>query len=114
MIEKGLLAFENEIETQLTNRKPNRQSNLTYYHQQTLKQLHTRNNIHICDSDKNLGPTTSNRVKFKEQVYDEHLYTNAYKRLTEEEATKTNNETKMMIRRLFHEKCGIAKAELLT
>jgi hypothetical protein len=29
MIEKGLLAFKNEIETQLTRRKQNRQSNLT-------------------------------------------------------------------------------------
>jgi ABC-type uncharacterized transport system ATPase subunit len=110
MIEKGLIAFKNEIETQLTRRKPNRQLNLTYYQQHALKQLHSRNDIHICDSDTNLGPTAVTTTKYKQQMYVEHLNTPAYKRLTEEDATKINDETKIMIRRLFNEKCGIAKA----
>jgi hypothetical protein len=111
MVEKGILAFEHEIEKQLENRIPNRQSNLTYYQQRALKELRSRVDIHVCDSDKNLGPTTSNKTQYMTQMYKEHLNTEAYRRLSEKEAVDINTETHKMIRKLFHEKCGLAKAE---
>jgi subtilase family serine protease len=110
MVEKGILTFANKIDKQLENRIPNRQSKLTYYQQRALKELRIRKDVHICESDKNLGPTASNKKQYKIQIYKEHLSTEAYRRLMEEEATNMNAETNKMIRNLFHEKRGLTKA----
>jgi hypothetical protein len=111
MVEKGILAFEHENKKQLENRIPNRQSNLTYYQQRALKELHVRADIHVCDSDNNLGLTASNKTQYMKQMYKEHLNTEAYRRLSEKEAVDVNTKTKKMIRKLFHAKCGLAKEE---
>jgi hypothetical protein len=113
MVEKGILAFENKIEKQMTGRAPNRQSNLTYFQQRSLKELRALEDIHIYDSYKNLGPSASNKTQYKHKMLTEHLNTAAYERLTEEEASAINMENKRLIREIFHNKCGLAKAEII-
>jgi hypothetical protein len=112
MVEKGILAFEHEIEKQMKNRVPNRQSNLTYFQQRALKELRAKDDIHICNSEKNLKPSASNKTQYKLHMYAEHLNTEAYERLMEEEASAMNMETKRLIRHMFHKKCGHSKAEI--
>jgi hypothetical protein len=43
----------------------------------------------------------------QKQIYVQHTNTEAYKELTEDEATEMNVETKRLIRKIFNEKCGL-------
>jgi hypothetical protein len=62
--------------------------------------------------DKNIGPAAiGKQVNFK-QVYEEHLTSNTYFRLNKKECKEFNNETIIKVKCLFHEKCGLPKAEL--
>jgi hypothetical protein len=54
------------------------QTNLTHYQPHALKKLPQREDIHFCDSDKNLGPAAGNGTNYKSQVFAEHLNTVAY------------------------------------
>jgi hypothetical protein len=77
-----------------------------------LKELQQREDIHVCDSDKNLGPSVDNSIKYKVQIFTEHLNIAAYKELTEAEATEMNAETKSIIRKMFNSNSGLRKAEI--
>jgi hypothetical protein len=109
-VEHGITIFENEIETQLKVRTPNRQMILTYYQLHATKELHQREDV--CDSDKNLGPSAGNSASCKSQIYEEHLDMEASTEVTEDEANEMNAETKEVVRKMFHVQCGLKKAEL--
>jgi hypothetical protein len=62
--------------------------------------------------DKNLGPSTIGKYVYLKQVYEEHLTSSTYLRLDEKECKEFNNETRIKIKRFFHDKCGVPKLEL--
>jgi hypothetical protein len=77
-----------------------------------MKKLKRDPTIHICDTDKNLGPEEIGKQVYLKQVYEEHLTSSTYFRLNEKECKEFNNETRINIKCLIHAKCGIPKAEL--
>jgi hypothetical protein len=68
--------------------------------------------MHICDTDKNLGPTAISKRVYLKQVYEEHLSVSTYFCLSEKETTEFNDETRIILSRPFHDQCGIPKAYL--
>jgi hypothetical protein len=77
-----------------------------------LKELRQRDDIHVCDIDKNLGPAAGISTNYKSQIFTEHLDTVSYRGLTEDEANEMNAETKGMIRKMFNKECVLPKAEM--
>jgi hypothetical protein len=76
------------------------------------KKLKNDPSIHICDTDKNIGPAEIGKQVYLKQVYEEHLTSNTYSRMNEKECKEFNNETRIKVKRLFHDTCGIPQAEL--
>jgi hypothetical protein len=72
-----------------------------------MKKLKDDPAIHIYDMDKNLGPAAIGK-----QVYEEHLTSSMYFRFNEKECKELNNETRIKIKLLFHDKCRLPKSEL--
>jgi hypothetical protein len=77
-----------------------------------MKKLKNNLAIHICDTDKNLDPAAIGNQFYLKQVYEEHLTSSTFFRLNEKECEEFNNETRLKVKRLFHDKCGIPQAEL--
>jgi hypothetical protein len=74
--------------------------------------LQTDTSLHICDTDKNLGPAVIGKRVYLKQFYEEHLSVSTYFRLNEKEGKEFNDETRIGLKRLFHAKCGLPLAEL--
>jgi hypothetical protein len=77
-----------------------------------MKKLKNDPCIHICDTDKNIGPAAIDKQVYLKQVYEEHLTSTTYSRMNEKECKEFNNETRLKVKRPFHDKCGIPQAEL--
>jgi hypothetical protein len=109
-VEQGIKSFENEIDKQPEVITPSRQTHLNYYQLRAMKELHLQEDIHVCDSNKNPGPTAGNTTSYKSRICDEHLNTEACTEFIEGEANKRNAETKRLIKKKFHKKYGLSKA----
>jgi hypothetical protein len=48
-----------------------------------MKKLKNDPCIHICDTDKNLGPAAIGKQVYLKQVYEEHLTSSTYFRMNE-------------------------------
>jgi hypothetical protein len=77
-----------------------------------LKELRQKEDIHVCESDRNLGLASGNSINYKAQVFTEYLDKATYKELTENQANEMNAETTGMIRELFKHESGLPKAEM--
>jgi hypothetical protein len=111
-IERRLLHFENELRKEVKRRKPCRSSNLDFFQNRALKILRNRTDLHISNSDKNLGPVVRTKRKYMEGMFRNHLDTKAYKQLTKDEADAFNQETRSIIKKTMHPQCGASKAIL--
>jgi hypothetical protein len=108
--EQRLLAFESELLKEIDKRKPFRRSNIDFFKTRALKILLDRTDLHISNSDKDLGPVVRNKRRYMAAMYKDHFHTNAYKRLTKEEASTMNQETRTLIIKTMHPGCGASKA----
>jgi hypothetical protein len=77
-IENGLSAFEGKLNDYFEQRIPNRSDNLTFFQRRALKKLQADTSLHVCDTDKNLGPVVINKRVYLKQVYEEHLSASTY------------------------------------
>jgi hypothetical protein len=77
-----------------------------------MKRFKNDPSIHICDTDKNIGPAAIGKQVYLKQVYEEHLTSSTYFRMNEKEFKEFNNETRLNVKRLFHDKYGLPQAEL--
>lgn len=74
------------LETQLLFVRQKLSSNLLPFQRHALQNLIRNNNIVIVKTDKNLGPAILDRDTYIEKAFDEHLLTDAYRQITQEEA----------------------------
>ena len=78
------------------------ENNLLPYQKITLQSLATRQDILIVSCDKNLGPAIIDTKSYVELALKNHLHTEAYKELTEEEATAHMNGVAAKIQIWLH------------
>jgi hypothetical protein len=108
--ENGLAAVEGKMNTHFEQHKPDREDNLTFYQRRAMQKLENDLSIHICDTDKHIGPTAIGKQVYPKQVCEEHLTSSTHFRMNEKECKEFNNETRLKVKRLFHDKCGIPQA----
>jgi hypothetical protein len=109
-IENGLAAFTGKLNDYFEQHISDRSGNLSFFQRRALKKLQADPSMHICDTDKNIGPTAISKRVYLKQVYEEHLSMSTYFRLNEKECKEFNVETRIMLQHLFHDQCGIPKA----
>jgi hypothetical protein len=77
-IENGLATFEGKLNDHLEQHKPDREENLAFYQWRAMQKLKNDPSIHICDTDKNIGPAAIGKQVYLKQVYEEHLTSSTY------------------------------------
>ena len=89
------------------------ENNLLPYQKITLQSLANRQDILIVSCDNNLGPAIIDTKSYVELAFKNHLHTEAYKELTEEEATAHMNGVATKIQMWLHKhKKSFGKQEL--
>jgi hypothetical protein len=82
-IENWISAFEGKLNDYFEQRRPKRSDNLTFFQRRSLKKLQADTSLHVCDTDKNLGPVVIDKRVYLKQIYEEHLSVSTYIRLNE-------------------------------
>jgi hypothetical protein len=67
--------------------------------------------VHVCDTDKNLGPAVIGKWVYLKEVYEEHLSASTYLHLNEKECKNFNDDAMIWLKRLSHASCGLPLSE---
>jgi hypothetical protein len=72
-IENGVAAFGGKLDDHFEHHKPDCEDSLIFHQRQAMKKFKNDPSIHICDTDKNLGPAAIGKQVYLKQDYEEHL-----------------------------------------
>jgi hypothetical protein len=102
-LEYQLEKFEEKLEAASAKLPRASKSNLTYSQQKILQSLKKDKDYIILPSDKNLGPAIMNRSTYKERVLTEHLTSEAYRHIPQDQATALLKKTAESLKFLYRQ-----------
>ena len=99
--EHHLFEFVRRLETAIQQHKHHPRNNLTLDQKTALHSLKNNLNYIIINTDKDLGPAILNRSDYINKALTEHLLTNTYELIPEQEAAPKLKHNESLLKELF-------------